>query len=58
MYQDYSFAIVNYEHTAMNKNFTLFLVYDQRVNNQLEKISRQLFQDLLIEESSIFIEIC
>ena len=43
VYQDFSFAIVNYEHTVSNKNFTLFLVYDQRINNQLEKISRQLF---------------
>ena len=33
VYQDFSFAIVNYEHPASNKDLTLFLVYDQRVNN-------------------------
>lgn len=40
-----------------SKDFTLFLVYDHRQNNKLEQISKRLFQDLLIEESSIFIDI-
>jgi hypothetical protein len=41
--QDCTCAMVNYEHTASMKDYTLFLVYDHRQNNQLEKISRQLF---------------
>ena len=59
VYKEYSYAMINCEsHTRdKHKDFTLFLVYDHRQNNKLEQISKRLFQDLLIEESSIFIEI-
>jgi hypothetical protein len=58
VYQEQSYAMVHCEsHTKdHSKDFTLFLVYDHRQNNKLEQISKRLFQDLLIEESSIFIE--
>jgi hypothetical protein len=60
VYQDFSMAMVNYETTGTGtreKDFTLFLVYDHRINSGLEKIAKQLFEDLLIEESSIFIDL-
>ena len=59
VYTDFSYAIVSCEQNTKDaqKDFTLFLVYDHRINNKLEQISKRLFQDLLIEESSIFIEI-
>ena len=59
VFTEYSYAMVNCEsHTKdLHKDFTLFLVYDHRQNNKLEQICKRLFQDLLIEESSIFIDI-
>ena len=59
VYTDFSYAMVSCEQNQKDsqKDFTLFLVYDHRQNNKLEQISKRLFQDLLIEESSIFVEI-
>ena len=59
VYQECSYAMVSCESLLKDqrKDFTLFLVYDHRQNNKLEQISKRLFQDLLIEESSIFIEV-
>ncbi len=59
VYTDFSYAMVSCEQITKeaHKDFTLFLVYDHRQNNKLEQISKRLFQDLLIEESSIFIDI-
>ena len=46
-------AMINYEQNG--KDLSLFLVYDHRINNQIEKISKHLFEDLLMEEHNIFI---
>lgn len=43
--------------TTMAKDLTLFLVFDHRINNNLERISKFLFQDLIAEEKNIFIDI-
>lgn len=39
------------------KDLTLFVVYDHRINSNLERISKFLFQDLIAEEKNIFIEV-
>lgn len=45
------------EKQVIKKDLTLFVVYDHKKNSDIEQISKKLFEDLVKEYSSIFIEI-
>ena len=45
------------ERNAEDVDLTMFLVYDHRVNNSLEKISKNLFGDVLAEMSNIYVPV-
>ena len=45
--------MVNFVST--NKDYTLFISYDHRVNNDLVKISKYLMDDIKSEEKNCFI---
>jgi enterochelin esterase-like enzyme len=54
-------AMVSYTQAAtaqlQERDLILFVVYDHRVNSNIERISKFLFQDLLAEEKNIFIDL-
>ena len=51
----------NQSQTPSNKgeelDLSLYVVYDHRVNNQLEKIAKNLFGDLIAELQNCFVQI-
>ena len=53
VYSTYTYAMIN--NVSNNKDYTLFLCYDHRINDDLAKISKFLFDDIKTEEKNCFI---
>jgi hypothetical protein len=50
---DYSYALINF--VSNNKDFSIFICYDHRKNNDIVKISKFLMDDVKQEEKNCFI---